>query len=295
MRLVPCTVLLLLACAVPCRATDDQAARPFWKPLVEDHWRHVTLVVLTWAADEGIDQRIGPRQHPLLFGNPPIFDEEVRDHFRRGASDTRPHGFIESHASEVTGTIAAGAILASAGPRWRDDVTDFLGLWEARRFNIAMTGIVKNVLGRQRPELEFAAADGASPRQIRRLRGEDDNHRSFYSHHASSAFTTLSYADFVLSRRLELQPIARRWAHVGLYTLGAYIAWSRVLQDAHYLSDVAIGSVAGTLVGRSFYSFNHADGLDHRLSWDPITSRRFTLSPPVPIPGGVMVSARVGI
>ena len=156
-----------------------------------------------------------------------------------------------------------------------------------------MTGIVKNAVGRERPELEFAAEDGASPREIRRLRGQDDNHRSFYSYHASSALTTLSYADFVLLRRLAVHPIARRWTHVGLYTLGAYIAWTRVLQDAHYLSDVAIGSVAGALVGRSFYSFNHPDGLDHRLSWDPIGSRAISFAPPVPIPGGVVVLAKI--
>jgi len=288
--------ILILLLAAPCTATaDEAAARPFWKPLVTDHWRHVALVFGAALVNSGIDNSTGPRGRPLIWGDPPGFDRTIRDRFRRGPGDDGAHGFVEHHASPITRTIAAAAILSVNGPRWRDDVNDFLGLWEAARFNVAATGIIKNVFGRERPQLEFAREDGASPARIARLDARDSNHQSFYSFHASSAFTTLAYADCVLSRRLAYHPGARMWTHAGLYTLGAYIAWTRVLQDGHYFSDAVVGSVAGALVGRSFYSFNHPDGLDHRLSWDPIPPARFSLSPPLPIPGGFVVSARVGI
>lgn len=278
-------------------AEDPNASRrrPFWKPLFTDHWRHVALVLGASIADSGIDHSTGPRGSPLFWADPPSFDREIRERYRRGPGDTDSRGFIESHVTPITRTVAAAAIFACNGPRWRDDVNDFLGLWEAQRFNVAATGIMKNIAGRRRPRLEFAKEDGASPAEIGRLERSDNNHRSFYSFHASSAFTTLGYADFVLSRRLSAHPVARRWTHAGLYTLGAYIAWSRVLQDGHYFSDVVAGALSGALVGRSFYSFNHPDGLDHRLSWDPLPPARFSLAPPVPLPGGAAMTARIAL
>jgi membrane-associated phospholipid phosphatase len=299
-RRSPAACLLLVLClagwrAVLAETAAKDGARPFWRPLVEDHWKHVVLVLGASIANAEIDRQAGPRGSPLLFREPPGLDTGIRDRFRRGSGDTGPHGFIEHHVTPITRSIAAAAIVACDGSRWRDDVNDFLGLWEAQRFNLAATGIVKNVFGRTRPRLEFAAADGATSAEIARLGRSDSNHQSFYSYQASSAFTTLAYADLVLSRRLFAHPAARLWSHVGLYSLGAYVAWSRVLQDGHYFSDVLAGSIAGTFVGRSFYSFNRPDGLDHRLSWDPLPGRRLTISPPVPVPGGAVMRASIAL
>ncbi len=268
--------------------------RPFWRSLIADHAAHVAVVAAASLLDSGIVEERGPRASPLFLGSPPSFDERIRDRFRRGAGDTDAHGFVEGHVTPLTRGIALAAILGSNGSRWRDDVTDALGLWEAQRFNVAATGIVKNMVGRERPRLEFAEEDGATPAEIRRLSSSVSMRQSFYSYHASSAFTTLAYADLVLSRRLRSRPAARRWSRAVLYSLGATMAWARVLQDGHYLTDVAAGSLAGILTGRSFYAFNHHDGVDRWLSWDPRPSRRITLLPPVVTPERASLTARIG-
>jgi len=274
---------------------DADGARLFWRPLVADHWRHVALVVGASIVNSQVDSRYGPRESPLLFGDPPGLDREIRERYRRRAGDTSAHGFVESHVTPLTRGIAAASIIITNAARWRDDVTDFLGLWEAQRFNVATTGLVKNLVGRERPELEFAAEDGASPPRIRKLDRSDSNHQSFYSYHASSAFTTLAYTDRVLTRRLAAHPAARRWSRTGLFTLGAYIAWSRVLQDGHYFTDVLAGSFAGAFTGRSFYSFNHPDGIDHPLSWDPLASGTRARTAPAALPAGTITGFTPGI
>lgn len=285
----------------PDDGAESEATRhpPFWKSLVLDHWRHVVVVFGASALDSGIDSERGPRNSPLFWLSPPSFDERIRENHRRGPGDTDPHGFVESNVTPLTRGIAIGAILVSNGKRWRDDVNDLIGIWEAQRFNVATTGIFKNLVGRERPRLEFAEEDGATPEEIERLESSDSNHQSFYSYHASSAFTTLSYADMVISRRLSGQPAARRWIRGGLYALAGYIAWSRVLQDGHYFTDIVVGSMAGIYVGRSFYSFNHHDGVDHWLAWDPRPSprpsSRLTILPPIVTPGGIAVYARIGL
>jgi membrane-associated phospholipid phosphatase len=97
----------------------------------------------------------------------------------------------------------------------------------------------------------------------------------------------------VISRRLSGQPAARQWIRGGLYALAGYIAWSRVLQDGHWFTDIVTGSIAGIYVGRSFYAFNHHDGVDHWLAWDPRPSTRVTVLPPIVTPDGFSVAARI--
>jgi membrane-associated phospholipid phosphatase len=286
--------------AVPAPAEEGSGAagegpeRSFWRSLVLDHTGHVAVVLGTAALDSGIDEERGPRSSPLFLGSPPSFDQSIRERFRRAPGDTDAHGFIERNVTPLSRGLAAAAILACNGPRWRDDVTDFLGLWEAQRFGTAATGIVKNLVGRERPRLEFAEEDGASPGSVRRLERSESNRESFYSFHASTAFTTLSYADLVLSRRLAARPAARRWSRAGLYALASYMAWARVLQDGHYLSDVVAGALAGTFTGRSFYGFNHpAEGMDRWISWDPRPGTRVVLAPAAAPVGGAALAARV--
>ena len=166
---------------------------------------------------------------------------------------------------------------------------------EAHSFNVAVTGLVKNAVGRERPKLESAEEQDPASQATLRLDGRSDQHKSFYSFHASSAFTTVSYADLVLSRRLEFHPAVRRWARGGLYALAGFISWQRIEQNGHYLSDVIAGSFAGIYTGRSFYSLNHRDGLDRWLSWDLRLRHRMSLAPPLVMRDYVYLSARLAL
>ena len=273
-------------------ASSDDEERPFWSQFLKDHWKHVVLVLAATELDHLVDAGLGPRDHPLFFQDPPNFDREITERFGSSRSSSTG-GFLQAHATPVTDGLAAAVILSSNGSGWRADATDFIGLWEAQRFNFAATGLVKDAVGRERPKLELAEErDPTSPQTIH-LDGRPDQHRSFYSYHASSAFTTVSYTDLVLSRRLELHPAARRWARAGLYAIAGFVSWQRVVQEGHWFSDVVAGAFAGTYTGRSFYSFNHDEGVDRWLSWDPRRRARVSLSFPEISREGAILTARV--
>jgi membrane-associated phospholipid phosphatase len=90
----------------------------------------------------------------------------------------------------------------------------------------AITTLSKLVFGRPRPS-ESLDVDGYVP-----FSGRD----AMPSGHTSMAFalaTSLS------------DDIDRAWARVGLYTLATGVAWSRVNDNRHWLSDVAAGAVVG--------------------------------------------------
>lgn len=75
---------------------------------------------------------------------------------------------------------------------------------------------------------------------------EKERNLSFFSGHSSLAFSLAVSSGTVASLR------GYRWAPlvwaVGL-PVAAFTAYSRVAADAHYLSDVVVGSVMGALVG----------------------------------------------
>lgn len=90
----------------------------------------------------------------------------------------------------------------------------------------AATGGAKYVLGRPRPEASLDA-DGYSP-----FSGQV----SMPSGHAAVAFAlATSLGD----------EIHRPWASVGLYGLATAVAWSRVNDNRHWLSDVTGGALLG--------------------------------------------------
>ena len=71
---------------------------------------------------------------------------------------------------------------------------------------------------------------------------------SFPSGHASASFVTAA----VLQGDLGLK------AGIPAYAAGGFIAWTRVRQRAHWLTDVVIGSTIGTVVGHAVTSGHRA-------------------------------------
>ena len=93
--------------------------------------------------------------------------------------------------------------------------------WPARQLSAG-----KLALGRPRPE-ESLDADGYNP-----FSGQD----AMPSGHSTVAFAlATSLAD----------DINRTWASVGLYTVATGVAWSRLNDNRHWLSDVAAGALIG--------------------------------------------------
>ena len=147
---------------------------------------------------------------------------------RRSASADRvAHGFRHMGQPEVYGTVTLG--LVAAGLAGGNSALTRAGGRLALTLVLAggTATVAKLVLGRPRPS-ESLDADGYSP-----FSGQDA---------MPSGHTTMAFA---LATALS-DDIHRTWATIGLYTLASGVAWSRLNDNRHWLSDVAAGAVVGT-------------------------------------------------
>jgi len=142
------------------------------------------------------------------------------------ASVVRHFGQPEVYGTLTLGLLAAG--LATHDP----GVTRAGGRLAA---SLALAGLTvqvgKTVFGRPRPE-QSLDADGYRP-----FSGQ----AAMPSGHSAAAFalaTSLS------------DDIHRPWATVGLYGVATAVAWSRVNDNRHWLSDVAAGALVGIASAR---------------------------------------------
>jgi len=137
------------------------------------------------------------------------------------ASVVRHFGQPEVYGTITLGLAAVG--LASGNPR-------LTGAAKRIGASLLLGGVTsigaKELFGRPRPESSLDA-DGFSP-----FSGQ----ASMPSGHSTMAFalaTSLS------------DEIHRPWATVGLYGMATAVAWSRINDNRHWLSDVAAGALVG--------------------------------------------------
>jgi membrane-associated phospholipid phosphatase len=136
---------------------------------------------------------------------------------------------------------AALDVGVSSGGGWRGWATDSAVLAEAVLVSAALNQLTKVAVQRPRPLLYDRAA-GAPALAVA------DNHLSFYSGHTSTAFAAGMAWAFTFSRRHPGSPW-RYAAYGGAAALGGTVGLLRVLAGKHFVSDVLVGAVAGTLVG----------------------------------------------
>jgi len=182
----------------------------------------------------------------------------VRDSF----ADRRPsRGYLYRNKLTTNLALGAGTILIAhlgrerAGRRIADDATGLLEVWF---FDNGASGLVKNITGRERPELEYIDERNLDPARRAEEEASRSNRRSFYSGGTSQRFALMSYMDAVAATR-----IRSRWARAasfaGFYGLAALTGVRQLERDKHYFTDVVVGAAAGTLIGRKFHAL-HAGG-----------------------------------
>lgn len=287
-------LLLLSAFCYPAIAEEPERPpsgkfRLFW----ETHGQ-VLLVAL------GIDQTghyysswVGPSTDPLILGDPPGIDVTVRDWLR----DPDPgHPFLSEHGNEVLKYAGAITLTAFDLKDRSHMVPDLVGYLETYLVVGGLTDLMKNVVGRERPQLEFvdeiAEEDDLSTERIEEIVDKEDNRRSFPSGHASGAFAYASYLERAIARRVGMRGPARAAVLAGLYGYAGYIAWSRIENDKHYLTDVIAGAALGVWVGRTSYHVSHRGEYPERDTKRK-TAIAVRLNPPVPVPGGMALMVSI--
>lgn len=191
-----------------------------------------------WGALAGrlaLDKWAKPRDTPLFFS-----DSE--------GGATKSSWEVPGYAVTGLGLSLGGAMLLSGDSSRMYHVK---GLAESLMTGCLVTGAIKTVVGRHRPDW---SEDNNS----------DSERRSFPSGHSTQAFAIATYAILYLrghvfdSRRGDsVLPWWELATYTGIGLGAAAIAGERVYHNRHNLSDVAIGGALGTLSSGLFYWYQN--------------------------------------
>jgi lipid A 4'-phosphatase len=198
-----------------------------------------------------------------------IVDRPIADWVRALDPATHARFGRVSQAGLSTGWLIGAALLAAAGfvgarfaaperaPRWRSYALAALFVFASVALAGLTTDLVKALLGRMRPKLFLR--DGSYGFDFLHTRSD---YLSFPSGHATTAFALATAAALLWPR------------YAAAYFLFALVVGaSRVLANAHWLSDVLAGALVGvavTLYVRAVFQANGvrlADAIAGRAAW----------------------------
>jgi membrane-associated phospholipid phosphatase len=136
---------------------------------------------------------------------------------------------------------------------------------EAMAITVGIQGAVAGLTSRERP---FGPECGDPRVGESRACEERNRYRSFFSGHASQAFTS---AALTCAHHSVLPLFGSRVVDnavcIGMFGVATSVALLRVVSDQHHLSDVTIGSIVGTAVGFGvpyLLHYHPAEGADAR-------------------------------
>jgi membrane-associated phospholipid phosphatase len=175
------------------------------------------------------------------------YDEQIRDFFQRNQSSEAD--YLAFGAEKLGWQYAIGFVGAYGGIGYlvkneKMKETGLLGL-EALAVANSISLTVKVATGRSRPMRDRGAY---SYKPFSGSRSDT----GFPSGHATTAFAIASvFADEYESP----------WVGALSYSLACLVAWERLYDDKHWASDVWVGAVLGTVVGKSVvYLHKKTDG-----------------------------------
>jgi membrane-associated phospholipid phosphatase len=232
------------------------------------------------------------------LGAPGQLDRDVSEALYRGPDAAPLFGRFPDRLGMAIGPAVAGLFyLEDALLLWstgrgvtgnRHADHELVALVEAFALAMAVNQTVKVSTGRLRPYYELGRSPSLPP--------PPDTNLSFFSGHATSAFTLAAFVSRDLGDWLAVRPLARAAPAarilvgrvvpaVALYGAASLVAVSRIVDQAHYLTDVALGAAVGSLVGNLVYAL-HFDtaGAPRRLGASAATARLH------PLPGGVALA-----
>jgi len=187
--------------------------------------------------------------HPL--------DKHYRD--RLQDSSTQANRKLQTLAAFVRttatpGSYVIGGTMYAVGRIARNHKLASLGLHgtEALIIGEGVAGVIKGIVGRQRPSVEPANPNSY---QLFRGFGGGDEYRSFPSGHTVSAFAAAAAVTAETSRNAPnttwiVAPI--------MYGGAALVGVSRMYNNRHWASDVIVGAGIGTFAGLKVVRFNRS-------------------------------------
>jgi membrane-associated phospholipid phosphatase len=182
-----------------------------------------------------------------------VFDEDISHAIRNGRTNTLTEIF--DNVQPIGNEYAIGII--GTFYLWGEVFKDRRAKSTALD-SIAATGIASGVIatatkyliGRSRP------TDGKGAYDFQPFSGHD----SFMSGHTTEAFVLAS----VITEHYDAP-----WVKVTAYGLAGTVGYARLNNNRHWTSDVLVGAVVGTYVGKTVVHFNREH---HRIKLQPIVS-----------------------
>ncbi len=276
-----CLLLSVITCVQ--RAQADEPAAIEWR------WRrhHPVDYVATgvFAAAGIVTEALPARDTPRWVG-PVGVDRSFRDAFVLTSFDDRRIAARISDmtlAALVTYRLVDTALVTWAGHRSGDAAWQMAAIdLQAMAFSLGLTNVTKRTFERERPAGTACRTDKGYDQRCT----EQSSDGSFYSGHASLAFTAAGLACVHHLNMPLYGGDGDVLACVASALAATSVAFERVLADRHYLSDVLLGSAVGVFSGAvmpflSFYA--HPQNHDDLVSWSVA---------PMPTPYGGGVSLR---
>lgn len=212
--------------------------------------------------------------------NPPGFDVAISRFLGRRAGVDKQNPIDSDFGSAVT-SLGAGLVLGLTDyhyPRgdrdksfWQNQLVFYSGVIATK----GVTDFFKGVVARQRP-LAYLEPELAATRTVP---NPANDHHSFFSGHASSAFFAMTFLNLRIreAMRQELTPDEfrhRRWLPSTL-CLGwaGYVAFSRIQAYQHYSTDVLVGSLVGYAMGELYYAMSSRTVSDEDSAGSPLMFR----------------------
>ncbi len=119
------------------------------------------------------------------------------------------------------------------------------GLMQTLAFSYLATNITKNIVGRRRPCFTHYPADDRI-----------DAGKSFPSGHTSISFAIASYSSLYALDHFGGENKTGSWIYaVGSHALAAYVGYTRIVDNRHFLSDVIAGGLLGSGVAWLVYEY----------------------------------------
>ncbi len=183
-----------------------------------------------------------------LVSLPPLpFEKQLAEGFSSAGNGQLSPGSLDSWM--LPNVIFATRLLYAMGNTlggnadMRDEYAHAWGFYKVLMYNHIATELIKNTVRRARPD----ASDT----------------KSFFSGHTSSAFVTSAFlyretADALeawdaLRDMPELRTGLKYGSFAVFYGWAAYVGYSRIADNKHYLTDVLVGATVGTLIGNLVY------------------------------------------
>jgi len=173
------------------------------------------------------------------------FDRSFQPHVGVHGSQTIVNRFDEAGSAaffSIRLLVNIGADLAGRDVTLEDYHRTFW-FYKSIVYTYSLALLTKNVVYRERPD------------------GSDS--QSFFSGHSSTGFCAASYISLELSDWYDrwettrsndvLRSTLKIGSSLALYGGATYVGYSRMHDEKHYLSDVAVGAVVGTFVGTWMY------------------------------------------